>query len=141
MRKLALPALALLAAGLSGCYYDRPNPWRTARDVDRLRYKTEHDWMLEIHDPYHGPTTDGVHLTLPDLEGWRDAVLLHADGILLTHMRDQSVQKIAGLEARAYTMAPLNENTKVPIYDLMWQVRVEKVRLGMIEERLGQVGR
>jgi len=141
MRTLALPALALLASGLAGCWYDRPNPWRTERDVDNLRYKTEHDWLLEIREPYNAPTTGGVHLALPDLEGWRDAVLLHADATLLTRMRDQSVSKIAGLEARAYTMAPITEDSKVPIYDLMWQVRVEKVRLGMIEERLGSVDR
>lgn len=137
MRTLALPALALLAAGLSGCWYDRPNPWRTESDVDNLRYKTEHDWLLELREPYNAPHTNGTHLALPDLEGWRDAVLLHADVTLLTRMRDQSVQKIAGLEQRAYSMAPINEDTKVPLYDLMWQVRVEKVRLGMIEEQLG----
>ena len=35
MKKIAVLFLALLA----GCYYDRPNPWKTERDVERLNDK------------------------------------------------------------------------------------------------------
>jgi len=137
MRTLALLSLALLG----GCWYDRPNPWRTENDVAELRWKTEHDWLLEIREPYTLPQNTGVAMTLPDLEGWRDSVLANADAAVLTHMRDQSVTKIAGLESRAYSMAPMNENNKVQIYELVWQARVEKLRLSMIDARLGSVGR
>jgi hypothetical protein len=137
MRTLALLALALLG----GCYYDRPNPWKTEGDVEALRYKTEHDWQLELRKPWEPPQARGARLTLPDLEGWRDTVLLNADPAVLTYMRDQSVKKIAALEARAYAMAPLTEDSKVQVYELFWQSQVEKVRLQFIEERLGSVGR
>jgi hypothetical protein len=52
-------------------------------------------------------------------------------------MRDQSVAKVASLEARAAAMAPINESTKLPIYELLWLARVEKLRLQMIEDTLG----
>ncbi|HEV3029135.1 MAG TPA: hypothetical protein VG457_16270 [Planctomycetota bacterium] len=137
MRTLAL----LLVALLGGCWYDRPNPWRTEGDVEALRYKTEHDWMLELRATWNPPQADGAQLTLPDLEGWRDSVLLNADAAVLTHMRDQSVQKIASLESRAYALAPLNADSKVQIYELMWQSRVEKIRLQFIENRLASAAR
>jgi hypothetical protein len=137
MRTLALISLALLG----GCYYDRPNPWRTQSDVDALRYKTEHDWMLELRTTWNPPYARSAALTLPDLEGWRDSVLLNADNAVLTHMRDQSVQKIASLETRATSMAPVTEDSKVQIYELMWMARVEKVRLQFIEDQLGSIKR
>jgi hypothetical protein len=137
MRTLALLSLALLG----GCWYDRPNPWNTENDVDNLRWKTEHDWLLELREPYALPQNAGRPMTLPDLEGWRDSVLANADIAVLTHMRDQSVKKIADLESRAVSMAPIDENNKIQIYELIWQSRVEKVRLGMIDARLGSVGR
>jgi hypothetical protein len=56
-------------------------------------------------------------------------------------MRDQSVKKVAELETRASTMAPITENNKTQIYELVWQARVEKLRLSMIDGRLGSVGR
>ncbi|HVR87317.1 MAG TPA: hypothetical protein VMU54_23535 [Planctomycetota bacterium] len=137
MRTLTLLGIVLLG----GCWYDRPNPWRTEGDVEALRYKTEHDWMLELRSTWNPPQASGAQLTLPDLEGWRDSVLLNADPAVLTHMRDQSVQKIASLESRAYALAPLNEDSKVQIYELMWLSRVEKVRLQFIEDRLSSGGR
>jgi len=137
MRTLALLSLALLG----GCWYDRPNPWRTENDMAELRYKTEHDWLLEMREPYDLPRNDGVAMTLPDLEGWRDSVLANADAAVLTHMRDESIKKIAGLETRAFSMAPINENNKTQIYELLGQARVEKLRLGMIDTRLGSVDR
>lgn len=133
MRTLALLSLALLG----GCWYDRPNPYRTEADVDELRYKTEHDWMLELRKTWDPPQARGVALALPDLEGWRDTVLLNADPMVLKYMRDQSVQKIASLEARAASMAPVTEDSKLRIYELVWMSRVEKVRLQFIENQLG----
>jgi len=137
MRTVALLSLAMLG----GCWYDRPNPWRTQSDVEDLRYRTEQDWLMEFRSTWNAPQAGGTRLTLPDLEGWRDSVLLNADAAVLTYMRDQSVQKIASLESRAYALAPLNEDSKVQIYELMWMSRVEKLRLQFIEDRLGSVRR
>jgi hypothetical protein len=137
MRTLALLSLAMLG----GCWYDRPNPYRTQADVDALRYKTEHDWMLELRKTWDPPQAREAALTLPDLEGWRDSVLLNADPAVLRFMRDQSVQKIAKLESRAASMAPLTEDSKVQIYELVWMSRVEKVRLQFIENQLSSTGR
>jgi hypothetical protein len=137
MKKYAVLFLALL----TGCYYDRPNPWRTARDVERYNDKKEEDWLLELERPYALPQHEGVAFTLPDLEGWRDTVLANSDSLTLKLMRDQSAAKAASLESRAMSMAPIREDNKVPIYELLWQARVEKVRLRMIEERLSVVGR
>jgi hypothetical protein len=144
MRKLAAVLLALLA----GCgpqffnpYFDRPNPWNTTSDrADYLDMK-ERDWLLELKQPYDYPQNAGVEMTLPDLDAWRDTVLANADVAILQRMRDQSVQKAAALEARALSMAPINEDSKVQIYGLLWQTRVEKLRLRMIEDRLGAVSR
>ena len=137
MKKIAVLFLALLA----GCWYDRPNPWRTERDVERYNDKKEEDWLLELEHPYELPRQEGIVFTLPELEGWRDTVLANADGPTLGRMRDQSASKAASLEARAQSMAPINEATKVQVYQLLWQVRVEKLRLRMIDDRISIVGR
>lgn len=137
MRKIPV----LLLAFLGGCWYDRPNPWDTSSDrADYLDLK-EADWRLELQEPYVFPQHPGFVMALPDLEGWKNSVLLNADGLVLTHMRDQSVQKAAGLEGRAMSMAPMNENNKVQIYELLWEAHVERLRLHMIEERLAVVNR
>ena len=47
MKKIAVLLLALPTLSATGCWYDRPNPWRTERDVERLNDKKEEDWLLE----------------------------------------------------------------------------------------------
>ncbi len=140
MKKLAIVLLGLLGgcgAQFFNPYYDRPNPWDTRSDRSAYIDMKERDWLLEMEELHEAPQNEGVVFTIADLEGWRDTVLVNADGAVLMRMRDQSIQKIAGLEARAQSMAPIRENTKEPIYELLWQARVEKLRLKMIEERLG----
>jgi hypothetical protein len=144
MKKFA----AVLFALLGGCgaqffnpYFDRPNPWNTTSDRADYLDRKERDWLLELKEPYDYPQTPGIAMTLPDLEGWRDTVLVNADVAVLTRMRDQSVQKAAAFEGRALSMAPINEDSKVQVYQLLWLARVEKLRLRMIEDRLGAVSR
>jgi len=134
MKKIAVVLFALL----SGCWYDRPNPWRTESDRARYLDKKEQDWLLEMKEPYDLPQNAGIQLTLPDLEAFRDTILVNADALVLQRMRDQSVAKVAALEARASAMAPINESNKVPIYELLWAARAEKVRLQMIEDTLSK---
>ena len=134
MKKIAVVLFALL----SGCWYDRPNPWRT--ESDRVRYldKKEQDWLLEMEQLYPLPQTPGATFALPDLEAFRDTVLVNANADVLTRMRDQSAAKVASLQARAGSMAPINETNAVPIYHLLWEARVEKLRLQMIEDTLSK---
>jgi len=129
---------ALLLALLAGCYYDRPNPWRTENDRIAYQDKKEADWLLEMRTPYDYPQNPGYVMTLPDLEGWRDTVLVNADAHVLAYMRDQSVHKVAALEGRAQSMAPINETNKAQIYEILGQARVEKIRLRMIEDRISR---
>ncbi len=141
MKIVAFALIAIVAASLAGCYYDRPNPWRTASDVERYNDKKEEDWLLELEKPYPLPQQEGAVFILPELQGWNDTVLANADGQTLARMRDQSTSKVASLEGRAQSMAPINEATKVQVYSLLWQARVEKLRLRMIEDRISIVGR
>jgi len=140
MKKTAVVLLALLGGGstllTTGCWYDRPNPWDTTADVEDYQDKKEQDWLLELKKPYDLPQNDGVVFALPDLQAWQDTVLRNADLAVLSRMRDQSVQKTAALEARAMSMAPIHEDNKVQIYDLIWQVKVEKLRLRMIDQEI-----
>lgn len=129
----------LLLVCLAGCWYDRPNPWRTESDRERYLDKKEQDWLLEMKEPYELPQNGGRAMTLPDLEAFRDTVLVNADAAVLLKARDQSVAKAAALESRAQSMAPLNESNKTQIYDLLWAIRIEKMRLQMIEDRLSVV--
>src|SRR5215470_18100231 len=137
MKKIAVLLLALC----TGCWYDRPNPWRTEGDVERYNDKKEEDWLLELKQPYPLPQQEGIAFILPELEGWRDTVLANADGATLARMRDQSTSKATALESRAQSMAPINEATKVQVYNLLWLARVEKLRLRLIEDRISVVGR
>jgi hypothetical protein len=142
MKKIAWVLFALLSGGATllttGCWYDRPNPWKT--EADRVRYldKKEEDWQLEMKQPHELPQNAGVQLVHPDLEAFRDTVLINADALTLQRMRDQSVAKVASLQGRAQAMAPMNESNKVPIYELLWAARMEKARLQMIEDRLSK---
>ena len=144
MKKLAIVLLGLLGgcgAQFFNPYYDRPNPWDTRSDRSAYLDMKERDWQLELTELHENPQQEGSTFVVPDLEGWRDTVLVNADSHVLLRMRDQSIQKIAGLEARATSMAPIRENNKDQIYELLWQVRVEKVRYKMIEARISEVGR
>ena len=132
MKKTAVVLLALLG----GCWYDRPNPWDTTADVEDYQDKKEQDWLLELKKPYDLPQSDEVAFASPDLQAWHDTVLRNADLAVLSRMRDQSVQKAAALEARAMSMAPIHEDNQVQIYDLIWQVKVEQLRLRMIDEEI-----
>jgi hypothetical protein len=131
-------ASILLLALLGGCYYDRPNPWKTESDRAEYRYKQEQDWLLEMETLYVAPQAKRGPLLDSELEAWRDTVLVNADVTLLERMKGQSAQKVATLQTRAYSMAPLNEDNKEQIFTLLWQARTEKIRLQLIDERLGK---
>src|SRR5882672_5972810 len=103
MKKIAVLLLALVGgcgAQFFNPYYDRPNPWRTESDRERYLDKKEEDWLPELRQPYELPQNGGVAMTLPDLEAFRDTVLLNADAMVLLRIRDQSARKARMLQAR-----------------------------------------
>src|SRR5207244_9532350 len=137
MRTLA--AVALLALG--GCYYDRPNPWRTAGDVEDLQYKKEQDWALLVEPPFHPPQSEPAFFYDAELEPFRDTVLARADTKTLQEMRTQSAAKFAWLQARQADLVMHDELTRRDqLREVNEQIRIEWIRGKMIQARLDQGG-
>jgi hypothetical protein len=138
MRTLA--ALSLVA--LVGCWYDRPNPWRTDGDVANLREKTEEDYALLVEPPFHPPQSPAPAFYDADLEAFRDTVLANADTRMLQEMRAQSAQKLAGLQAKQADLVKQDELTRrEQLRTVNGQIRIEWLRGKMIDARLSEVGR
>lgn len=137
MRTIA--AVALLALG--GCYYDRPNPWRTSGDVARLQEKTEEDWALLVEPPFHPPQSAAPAYTDPELEAFRDTVLATAESKTLQEMRADSSRKFAVLQARQADLMKQDEiSRRDQLRQVNDQLRIEWIRGKMIQARLEQVG-
>lgn len=137
MRTIA--AVALLA--LAGCYYDRPNPWNTEGDVSRLEAKSEADYALLVHAPFHPPQSTSPVLYDPELEAFRDTVLANADSGLLAEMRTRSGAKLAWLTARQADLLKQDElSRREQLREVNEQIRIEWIRGKMIQSRLEAVG-
>lgn len=137
MRTLA--AIALLALG--GCFYDRPNPWKTAGDVEDLQDKTEADYALLVQEPFRPPQDPGPAFTDADLEAFRDTVLANADPSALQEMRAKSSTKYAWLQARQADLLTQDDlNRREQLRRVNEQIRIEWLRGRMIQARLDQVG-
>jgi hypothetical protein len=137
MRTLA--AVALVALG--GCYYDRPNPWRTSGDVAELQDKTEQDWALIPQPPFHPPQSEAPFFYDADLEPFRDTVLANADTRTLQDMRAQSAGRLAVLQARQADLLRQQELIRrEQLREVNEQIRIESIRGKMIQARLDQGG-
>jgi len=131
-------AIALLALG--GCFYDRPNPWRTSGDVADLQDKTEADYALLVEQPFQPPQDAGPAFVDADLEAFRDTVLAHADGSSLQDMRAKSAAKLAWLQARQGELLKQDElNRREQLRQVNEQIRIEWIRGKMIQARLDAV--
>ena len=136
MRTLA--AVALVVVG--GCYYDRPNPWRTSGDVADLQDKTEQDWALLVESPFQPPQSSPPALTDPDLEGFRDTVLANADPSELQTLRTRSAAKLTWLQARQADLLKQEEILRrEQLREVNDQIRIEWLRGKMIQARLDAV--
>jgi hypothetical protein len=137
MRTAAM--LALLA--LAGCYYDRPNPWRTSGDVADLQEKTEEDYALLVNASFQPPQSSLPHLYDPDLEAFRDTVLASASPATLADLRTRSAAKLAWLQTRQADLLREDELTRrEQLRTINEQIRVEWVRGKMIQARLDVAG-
>jgi hypothetical protein len=132
-------ALALLT--LAGCYYDRPNPWRTSGDVADLQAKTEADYALLVNATFQPPQASPPRLYDADLEAFRDTVLVSASPATLVDLRTQSAAKLAWLQARQADLLKQAEiERRDQLREVNDQIRVEWVRGKMIEGRLEAIG-
>lgn len=139
MRTLAA-TFALLA--LAGCFYDRPNPWKTEGDVEDLREKTEQDYALLVEEPFRPPQSAPPALTDPDLEGFRETVLANADSSALEEMRAKSAAKLAWLQARQADLLKQDDlSRREQLRVVNEQIRLEWLRGRMIQARLDAGGR
>jgi hypothetical protein len=132
-------AVAFLA--LAGCYYDRPNPWRTAGNEAELQDKTERDYALLVSQPFEPPQITPPGRVDPELEAFRDTVLATADASSLKDMQAQSATKFAWLTARQADLVKQDElSRREQLRQVNDQIRIEWLRGKMIQARIDAVG-
>lgn len=122
---------AVLAAGCGG------NPYDTSADRARYEEMTQQILERQILTAPDLPRVIPVSFTDPDLEAWRDTVLATASEETLRRLRDDSRRKCSWLEARCGDLLRQDEINREPqCTERLWQLRTERTRLHMIEERL-----
>lgn len=130
-------AALVLAVAAAGCYYDRPNPWDTSSDVDAYEESREELLHMETLVPHHPDQQPAARFTDPDLEAWRDTVLAAADDESLARIHASTAAKIAHLKGRIEEYWRIDpHNRKIPLTELVWKLRVEELRLSMVESRI-----
>jgi hypothetical protein len=133
-----LVVLGLLAG--TGCFYDGPNPYNTSGMVEEWQEKKEHDWQYELVPVFHWPQREAAVLLDPQLEAFRDTVLINASGATLARMKAGSEAKLAYQEEWIRSLLKTDEhNRKVQLTEALEQWRIEKIRLHLIDERLAVV--
>ena len=134
-----LGAVGLLA--LAGCFYDRPNPWRTGGDVADLQDKTEQDYALLVSASWHPPQSPAPFFYDADLEAFRDTVLANASTDSLRDMREKSAAKLAWLQARQAGLLKEDEiSRREQLREVNEQIRLEWVRGRLVQARLEALG-
>jgi hypothetical protein len=128
--------LALLLAAGAGCWYDRPNPWKTESDREDQLEQREQTWLLELREHKEPPTVEASWREDAALEGWRDTVLANAEPGLLPRMREQSAAKLSALEGMVRSHGAINENNKEQITESYRLWRLERRRLELIDARM-----
>jgi hypothetical protein len=138
MMRLAGLLLAIGAAA-AGCRYS--NPYDTSGDVEDLREKTEEDWDLELRWSGEDPQAERRAFTDADLEAWRDTVLATADPETLRLLHAFCSRKIGQIEGRVGDLAKVDPYNREPhLTGALDQLRVEKVRLHLLEDRIKSGG-
>lgn len=132
-------AWILLAA--AGCIPPH-NPWDTTRE--RADYEAaEDDAAVLLLVPLRtDPQAEEPSFVDPSLEGWRDTVLAAADGATLGYLRHVTKKKIAVLEAKRAELLALDGFTRaIPLTRAEDELRIERLRLEMIDARVERSGR
>lgn len=138
MRTLALLAATL---GLAGCYYDRPNPWDTSDDVEEYEEKTREDLRLALLEVWPNPQVAPNPQLDPELGAWKSSVLPVADVETLKLAEKKSKDKVAFLEGQIRSLMRTDPHSRKEVLEpVVWKWRIEKVRLQLLEERLGPRG-
>ncbi len=128
--------LAVLLAALSGCY-GYGNPYDTSSEQSEYGEMTERSLEMRLITPVDYPQSGQKAFTDPDLEGWRDTVLATASGDTLWRLREECRHKIAWVEAQCGGLLRQDEHNREPHFTARaWQLRTERIRLRMIEERI-----
>jgi hypothetical protein len=136
MRTLA----ALLLAALSGCYYDRPNPWDTSDDVEELEEKRTEDLQKELADPWHPPQHEPNPFLTPGVEAWKDSVLASADAETLTQLRTWTIHRLQAVEKKIRDLLRQDElNRREQLRVSYVEFGTEKLRLQLIEARQAEI--
>lgn len=124
--------LAALAGGCSAS-----NPYDTSADKAEYAERTERILHSRILPLPEYPQTLPQGFTDPDLEAWRDTVLATADDRSLQILQNAIERKIAWLEIRCGELVRVDELNREPQFtSRAWQLRVERMRLKMVEEQI-----
>jgi hypothetical protein len=125
----------VLAALAGGCSYG--NPYDTSAEKNEYAERTEHILQSRIVALTDCPQCSSPAFTDPDLEGWRDTVLATADDRTLLILQNAIERKIAWIEARCGDLVKVDEHNREPYFtSRAWQLRTERLRLKMVEERI-----
>jgi hypothetical protein len=125
----------LLAALAGGCSYG--NPYDTSAERGEYAERTEQILQKRIITPTDYPQCSSPVFTDADLEGWRDTVLATADDRTLLVLQNTIERKIAWIEARCGDLVKVDEHNREPYFtSRAWQLRTERIRLRMVEERI-----
>ena len=131
--KLILAAMVLTCG--TGCLYFT-NPFNNTSDVSALEaseYRLHEMRMARSWDP---PQTEGPRFVDAPLEAWRDSVPAAADTPTLNLLHKRTKARLASLEMEQANLMLQSEFNRIDrlrrVYD---QIRIEKLRLAMIEHQ------
>jgi hypothetical protein len=123
---------AILAALAGGCSY--PNHYDTSAEEAEYAERTEQILQRQVVALEEYPQINPQEFTDPDLEAWRDTVLATADDRTLLILQNSIERKIAWLEVRCGELVRTDEHNREPqLTSRVWQLRVERMRLKMVE--------
>ena len=131
--KLMLAAAVLMCS--TGCLFFT-NPYNDTSDISALAASEERLHQMRLGHPLEIPQTETLHFTDAPLEMWRDSVLAVADTPTLNILHKEIKAKIARLETQQADLLLQSEFNRIdPLRRVYDQLRIEKLRLAMIEEQ------
>ena len=121
---------------LAGCY-GYGNPYDASDERDELEWRTEESLNMRLVESPDYPQSREREFTEADLEGWRDTVLAAASDQTLGRLREESRAKISWLMSQCEDLMRQDEHNREPHFTVRArQMRMEQIRLKMIEDRI-----
>ena len=131
--KLMLAAAVLMSS--TGCLFFI-NPYSDTSDISALAASEERLHQMRLGHLLEIPQTEGSHFVDAPLERWRDSVLAVADTPTLNILHKETKAKIALLKAQQANLMLQSEFNRIdPLRRVYDRLRIEKLRLAMIEEQ------